>query len=225
MTLLRQIQLLLERTYGSTGVNFEEFIIGSERYRRLAALADASVADMSDLGRVFLRVTEGQLAIGIYYDERVIHALEARNPQCGVTDANVGPFMVFLEELDHAVHAALKFRDGVRDIDSESFACDLELQARVDMYLILQMYRAGTNRSRRLTHCDRQWLRNRLFDMEDCVYADPVLGTRYREGNRLGRRYARYLDTLTADGRPAEIRAFRRLTFPEKRALIDALAV
>jgi hypothetical protein len=223
MTLLRQIQLLLERTYGSTGVNFEEFIIGPERCRHLSGLAAAQVSDMSDLGRVFLRVTGDQLAIGIYYDERVIEALAAENPQRGVTDANVGPFMVFLEELDHAVHAALKFHEGVRDIHDETFATDLELQARVDMYLILQMYRAGMNRSGRLTNRDRKWLRARVFEAEDCAYADPVLSRRYEVGNRLAQRFVKHLEALTRQERQAEICAFRKISFVEKCRRIEAV--
>ncbi len=85
----------------------------------------------------------------------MVEALEANNPAGGLNDENIFPFMVFLEELDHSVHAALKFQEGVRDIHSESFVRDLELQAKVDTYLILQKYCAFFNKPQRLTEPDQ----------------------------------------------------------------------
>jgi hypothetical protein len=80
MTLLGEIQLLLERTYGTTGVNFEDFILSPQRSRILSEMAGASAAQISDLGRVFLRITDGQLRLGIHYDPSVIEALEETIP-------------------------------------------------------------------------------------------------------------------------------------------------
>jgi hypothetical protein len=217
MTLLREIQLLLERTYGSTGINLEEFLLGHQRSEVLASMAGASAAQISDLGRVFLRIAGGKLRMGIYYDPRVINALEANNPQYGLTDENILAFMVFLEELDHAVHAALKFRDGQRDITTESFVRDLELQAKVDTYLILQMYCAFFNTPKRLTPGDRRWLKACVFDSENFAYEEPLLAERYRVTNRLGRRYIRHLDRLRPAPRTTEIRRFRKLTYAEKQ--------
>lgn len=225
MTLLREIQLLLERTYGSTGVNLEEFLLGQQRSAVLASMAGASAAQISDLGRVFLRVTEGKLRMGIYYDPRVIQALETNNPQYGLNDDNMLPFMVLLEELDHAVHAALKFRDGWRDITTETFVRDLELQAKVDTYLILQMYCAFFNRPKRLTNADRRWLKACVFDSENFAYEEPQIAERYRVTNRLGRRYVRYLDRLTPAPRTAEIRRFRKLSYGDKQHRILTLAL
>jgi hypothetical protein len=224
MTLLREIQLLLERTYGPTGVNLEEFLLGNQRSETLASMAGASAAQISDLGRVFLRVAEGQLRMGIHYDPRVITALEANNPQYGLNDENILPFMVFLEELDHAVHAALKFREGKREVTTEEFVRDLELQAKVDTYLILQIYCAFFNSSKRLTDADRRWLKACVFDSERFVYDQPLIAERYRVTNRLGRRYIRHLDKLTSVRRTKEIRRFRSLSYPEKQQRILAVA-
>src|SRR5437879_922639 len=145
MTLLREIQTLLERTYGRTGVNFEEFLISSRRHESLALLAGAGNAQLSDLGRLSMRVTDGKLRLGIYYSPRVIAALEANSPQQGLNDENIVPFMVLVEELDHAVHAALKFRAGDCAVHSEEFVRDLELEAKVDTYLLLQKFCAYFN--------------------------------------------------------------------------------
>ena len=209
MTLLREIQSLLERTYGRTGVNLEEFLLNRERCGVLAGLADTSAKQISDLGRVFLREVRGQLRLGLYYDQSVIEALEADNPQYGINDNNVLPFMVFLEELDHAVHASLKFIEGRADIYTEHFVRDLELQAKVDTYLVLQMYVAFFNDTKQLTDADRRWLKACVFDSESFAYEEPRLRDRYYETNRLGRRYVGFLDRLSDRRRTAEIRRFQ----------------
>jgi hypothetical protein len=223
VTLLREIQLLLERTYGPTGVNLEDFLLDAQRSQTLAAMAGASAAQVSELGRVFLRVVDGKLRLGIYYDPRVIEALERNNPAYGLNDENILPFTVFLEELDHAVHAALKFREGIRDIHSETFVRDLELQAKVDVYLILQMYCAFFNRPQRLTDADRRWLKACLFDTENYADAEPWVADRYRQCNRLARRYVGYLERLSPAPRTREIRRFRRLSYAAKQQRIASV--
>ena len=223
MTLLGEIQRLLEKTYGSTGVNFEEFLLDNQRHKELAALSSATAGQISDLGRTFLRITDGKLRVGIYYDARVIEALERENPQYGLTDTNVLPFMVFLEEVDHAVHASLKYLEGHRDIFAEDFVRDLELQAKVDVYLILQMYCAFFNDDKKLHDSDRRWLKACVFDSENFAYEEPWLARRYWESNRLGRRYVKHLDSLTASRRTTEIRRFRKLDYRRKQRRIVAL--
>ena len=224
MTLLREIQLLLERTYGDTGVNLEDFLLSPQRCHTLSEMAGASAAQISDLGRVFLRIMEGKLRMGIHYDPSVVQALEGNNPACGLNDDNILPFMVFLEELDHAVHAALKFREGSRDIHTEEFVRDLEIQAKVDTYLILQKYCAFFNKPQRLTEADRRWLKACVFDRENAVFDDPLLAARYHETNRLARRYVRHLDSLPRTRRTAEIRRFRKLSYAQKRDRIASCA-
>lgn len=223
-TLLHEIQSLLEQTYGPTGVNLEEFLLDTDRARALSALAGASAAQISDLGRLFLRVVGDDLKLGIYYDTSIIAALERNNPQYGLNDENVLPFMVFLEELDHAVHAALKFREGRRDVYTESFVRDLELQAKVDTYLILQKFCVHFNRTKRLTPTDRRWLRACVFDSEKFGYAEPLIAQRYHETNRQGRRYVQHLDRLTPARRTAEIRRFRTLSYRQKQIRVASLS-
>lgn len=224
MTLLREIQLLLERTYGKTEVNLEEFLLNEERAAMLSTMAGATASQISHLGRVFLRVVDGKLRMGIYYDASVIEALEHDNPAYGLNDDNILPFMVFLEELDHAVHAALKFQERPCDVTSELFVRNLELQAKVDTYLVLQMYCAFFNKPQRLTTADRRWLKACVFDTENYSYSEPLLRDRYHETNRLGRRYIGHLDRLTPKRRTTEIRNFRTLSYPQKKTRIAALA-
>lgn len=217
MTLLREIQTLLERTYGSTGVNFEEFLLTGQHCDALTDMSGAAAAQMSELGRVFLRVADGKLRVGIYYAPLVIHALEQNNPLHGLNDDNILPFMVFLEELDHAVHASLKFIEGQRDIQREMFVRDLELQAKVDVYLILQRYCGKLDRA------DRRWLKACVFEAERFPRDNPLLAARYRESNRHARRYVAHLDGLAPSRRTAEIRRFRKLSYRQKLARIAAL--
>jgi hypothetical protein len=224
MTLLREIQILLERTYGQTGVNFEDFLLSPSRSRALSDMAGASAAQISDLGRVFLRIVDGDLRMGIHYAPSVVTELEANNPACGLNDDNILPFMVFLEELDHAVHAALKFREGSRDIHREVFVRDLELQAKVDTYLILQKYCAFFNKPQKLTDADRRWLKACVFDRDNAVFEEPQLAERYHETNRLARRYVRHLDGLPPARRTKEIRRFRKLPYARKRDRIASLS-
>jgi hypothetical protein len=223
MTLLRELQLLLERTYGETGVNFEDFLLDSQRSRLLAEQAGSSASQISDLGRLYMRVLDGKLRLGIHYQPTVIAALEREDPGHGLTDTNIFPFMVLLEELDHALHASLKFKRGDRDIHNEEFVRDLELQAKVDTYLVLKMYCAHFNKSKRTSPADRRWLQACVFDSECFAYQEPLLRERYRQTNRLGRRYVRYLDTLPASKRTAEIRRFQKLPYPGKQARIQSL--
>jgi len=104
---------------------------------------------------------------------------------------NILPFMVFLEELDHAVHAALKFREGALDIHSEAFVRDLELQAKVDTYLVLQKYCCFFNTPQRLTDADRRWLKACIFDRERSALESPLLAERYTRRIGWARRYVR----------------------------------
>ncbi len=224
MTLLREIQRLLEKTYGETGVNLEDFLLNSDRHKQLAELSSAAAGQISDLGRTFLRVSDGKLRVGIYYQPRVIEALERENPQFGLSDTNILPFMVFLEEVDHAVHASLKYLEGRRDIFAEDFVRDLELQAKVDTYLILQMYCAFFNTDKKLHDADKRWLKACVFDSEHFAYDEPVLARRYRETNRLGRRYVKHLDSLTAKRRTTEIRRFRTLSYRQKQIRVASLS-
>ena len=224
MTLFRDIQLLLERTYGSTRLNFEDFLLTPDRSRVLSEMAGTSAAEISDLGRVFLRVVDGKLRLGIYYDATVIETLTENNPAYGLNDDNIGPFMVFLEELDHAVHAALKFQDGARDVHRETFVRDLELQAKIDTYLILQKFCAFFNKRQRLSSTDRRWLTACVFQRDTATFEDPTLTERYRETNRLARRYVRHLDRLSRTRRTAEIRRFRKLAYAEKCVRIASVA-
>ena len=81
----------------------------------------------------------------------------------GLSDRNIRSLIVFVEEINHALHAALQFKSGQREIASEDFARNLELQAQVDTYLVLLLFVAFFRKTQRVSRTDRRWLRYHLF--------------------------------------------------------------
>src|ERR1051326_8993140 len=178
-------------------------------------MAGPHTREMSEAGRTFLRMLDGNLLLAIYYSNHVVEELEREHPREVLSERNIRPLIVFVEEITHALHAALRFLEGHRDIAREDFSRDLELQGKVDTYLVLQRFAGLLRSSRRLQPTDRDWLRHHVFETERFDYADANLSDRYRETNTLGATYTSYLDTLKSDSRVTEIREFRPLTYTE----------
>jgi hypothetical protein len=223
-TLFSDIQRLFERTYASVGINLEDCLIDRQRCGQLSRLAGANARELSELARTFLRRSGDQLYVGIYYSRWLIEQLEKNDPRRGISDTNIHALIAFVEEINHALHAALKFKEGMREIHSESFARNLELQALVDTYLVLLLFVAFFRKSQRVSRMDRRWLRFHLFSSTNAsAYSDPNLRGRYMETSQLAAKYTRYLDTLNGVRRVDEIRQFHSLGFGEKKLLILAL--
>ena len=223
-TLFSEIQRLFERTYAAVGINLEDCLIDQRRCGQLSRLAGASARELSELARTFLRSADGQLHVGIYYSRWLIEQLERNDPRSGLNDANIRSLVAFVEEINHALHAAVSFQRGVRAIGSEEFARNLELQAQVDTYLVLLLFVAFFRKAQRVSRTDRRWLRFHLFARHDArAYRDPNLRGRYLETTQLARRYTRYLDTINGLRRLDEIRAFHALDYSAKKQRILAL--
>lgn len=223
-TLFSQIQRLFERTYASVGINLEECLIDGSRCRQLSRLAGAQARELSELARTFLRAADGRLHIGIYYSRWLIDQLERHDPRAALSDTNIRCLIAFVEEINHALHAALAFQRGLRDIEDEAFVRHLELQAGVDTYLVLLLFVAFLRKPRRISRADRRWLRFHLFARNDpTAYQDATLRGRYRETGMLAARYTAFLDSLNDLRRLDEIRLFHALDYDEKRAHILAL--
>ena len=220
-TLFSEIQRLFERTYSSVGINLEDCLIDRQRCGQLSRLAGANARELSDLARTFLRACEDRLHVGIYYSSWLIEQLEKHDPRKGLSDENIRSLIAFVEEINHALHAALQFQAGVREIHNEDFARNLELQARVDTYMVLLLFVAFFRRAQRTSRADRRWLRFHLFSaVEPSAYADPNLRGRYIETTALAASYTNYLDGLNAARRVAEIRNFHSLDYDAKRRRI-----
>ena len=217
-SLFADITRLLERTYASSGVALEDCLIGRERCGQLTRLAGAQARELSELARTFLRHSGDNLFIGIYYSRWLIDQLERHDPRRGLSDSNISHVIAFVEEIDHALHAALAFRRGERNMVTEDFARNLELQARVDTYLVLLLFVAFFRKTQRVSRTDRRWLRFHLFQRENPnAFSDPNLRGRYLESTELAARYTRLLDALNAARRVDEIRIFHALDYAGKK--------
>src|SRR5580692_9584728 len=135
-TFFSEVQRLFERTYAAVGINLEECLIDRARCSQLTKLAGASARELSELARTFLRTSDDRLYVGIYYSKWLIEQLERNDPRGGLSNSNIRSLIMFVEEINHALHAALQFKAGLRRIDSEDFARNLELQGLVDTYLV-----------------------------------------------------------------------------------------
>ena len=223
-TLFSQIQRLFERTYAQVGINLEECLIDRQRCAQLSLLAGRSARELSELARTFLRAADDRLYVGIYYSRWLIEQLEAHDPRAGLSDRNIRSLIMFVEEINHALHAALQFKNGTREIGTEDFSRNLELQAQVDTYLVLLLFVAFFRKTQRVSRSDRRWLRFHLF-ARNCpdAFRDENLRGRYLETTQLAASYTHYLDTLNGLRRLEEIRRFRSLDYAAKRGRILAL--
>lgn len=220
MTLLAEIQSLLERTYAPAGVNLEECLIGRQRSTELARAAGLAPADTPGDACTFLRTLGGNLLIGIYYAPHLVHALEHEDPRRTISHRNIGFFIPFIEEITHGLHAALAFRSGWHRFESEQFACTLELQARVDTYYVLLRFCAmiqGGPPDRAV----RRWLLEQLVGAPSTDR--PPLRKRYETARLAARRFLLALETLPAAERIPLIRRFRSLSLAGKLRLIRHL--
>jgi hypothetical protein len=123
-----------------------------------------------------------------------------------------------VEEIDHALHAAIQFHRGTAPTRDEAYARNLELQAGVDTYLVLTLFMAFFRAPKPLSKFDRKWLRFHLFESRNPhAYSDLTLRARYAETTTLAKSYTKYLESLAASRRVEEIRVFHALPYEEKR--------
>ena len=112
----------------------------------------------------------------------------------------------------------------MREIASEDFARNLELQAQVDTYLVLLLFVAFFRKTQKVSRTDRRWLRFHLFAQQSPqAFADHNLRGRYLETGELAARYTRFLDALNGARRVDEIRIFHALDYAAKKQRILAL--
>jgi hypothetical protein len=224
VTLFSEIQRLFERTYAQVGINLEDCLISGQRRRELTKAAGASARELSEVACTFLRRSGDHLYIGIYYSRWLIEQLEKNDPRHGLSEDNIRSLIAFIEEINHALHAALQFKTGQREVQTESFARNLELQAQIDTYLVLLLFIGFFRKTQKVSRADRRWLAFHLFSrLKPEAYSDPNLRGRYLETAMLARRYTRYLDALNGLRRVEEIRLFHTLDYGAKKERILAL--
>ena len=112
-----------------------------------------------------------------------------------------------------------------REIHSEDYARNLELQAQVDTYLVLLLFVAFFRKTQKVSRTDRRWLRFHLFASRNPDALRERTSARALSGNDASwpASYTQFLDTLNGLRRLEEIRAFRSLDYDAKKARILAL--
>ena len=219
MTLLREIQTLLERTYAPVPINLETCLIGESRLATLNRLAGESARHLAPSGRTFLRQQGDSLYVAIFYARPVIAELEVNDPRQALNERNISALITFIEEIAHGVQAALLFNEGEREIDSEDYARNLEIQARIDTYLVLSKF-AQMLCGGRIPRRVGVWLRRQLFDGDHQRFATADLRDRYREAQQGALTFLRCLRRLPLAERPALLREFRALSWRQKKAFL-----
>jgi hypothetical protein len=220
MTLLREIQTLLERTYAPVPINLETCVIGESRCAALNRLAGESASHLAPGGRTFLRQVGDSLYVAIFYARPVIAELEANDPRQALNERNISALITFIEEIAHGVQAALLFHEGERAIDSEDYARNLEAQARVDTYLVLSKFVHLLCGKGEIPPSVGVWLRRQLFDGSHRRFANARMRARYGAAQRCALGFLRQLRRLPVENRHETLREFRALNWRGKLAFV-----
>lgn len=172
----------LEAIYGVEAPRVQEFLVGGET-ARAAGCAPRAPEEL-------LVLEEGDvLSLGLYLDERVVAEAARADPHDRrprlTARAALARVACAAEGVSHFVYLATRAAEG-RPVS----LLELEVQAEVDKFalLLLHLWRRGL---RRMSAA----LRGRLFErvrFHAWLPADAL--SRYREANRLGGGYARWLE-------------------------------
>ena len=220
MAFLGDVQRLFERTYGrEAGVDLETCVVGPRRCAELASRSEPGHPEMSDWARFFYYVENANLRLALFYADEMIETLEARDPRRGLSESNVLPLLVFTEEASHALHTTFAFGEGgPLRVAGEEFLAELELMARIDAYLLLRHFVRSL--ARPFGASDLAWVRHQALTRWDVPYDDPDLAARYRGAARLATAFVDRLESAPPRRRLTELRSFRALPMPRKRARV-----
>lgn len=218
MSLLRDVQGLIERTYAAASgiADIGPFIIGDEGLRRLRdrhALVRGTDGEQAVLSgaALLVRAEPGGTALSVYFPDALIRRLESRPPHHVLDEENVDDFAEFIEEIDHFVVLAHALGDG-----REITLLELELRANVSKALVVGHFLARHARRAALREEERLWLRHHLFEKRDVAEPEPAIAARYREARRLAVRLLDRLGGMTRSERLAWLRRWNRLPAAEK---------
>jgi hypothetical protein len=208
----------LEAIYGVEAPRVHEFLVG----RDTAAAAGRTPRAPEEL---YVLEQDGEVAVGLYLDDAVLAAAGDADPHDRrprlTARASLRGLACAAEGVSHFVYLATRAEAG-RGVS----LLELEVQAEVDKFalLVLHLWRRGLRRMSRA-------LRRRLFER---VRFHAHLGgdelERYREANRLGGGYARWLEgrfveDADIEGLLRELRQIYRLGGGEKLGHIGARTV
>lgn len=219
MSLLRQIQSMLEGSDRATGVNLERFVVGPVRTAQLVEKAGSGAGTLTEYGGTFLQAEARQLRLAIYFPDEVISALEADDPRTRLNERNISPLISFVEEIAHAVHAGYLFLQGQRDFASEDALRNLETQAKVDTSLVLTGL-AALLVGGPLPADLRTWLDEQLFDSGHQHFPPGPLRERYQLAEETAWDFLQLLRATPFPTRRPLLRTFRRSSWADKQTLL-----
>jgi hypothetical protein len=202
---VQALQARLQAIYGVEAPGVERFLVG----REVAAASGHAVRAREEL--LVLEEEDG-LSLGLYLDEPAL---------AGAARGELGPLAQVAEGVSHFVYLATRAARG-RPVS----LLELEVQAEVDKFAVLLLALWRRDRRRR-----SRALRRRLY--QRVRYLDHLAAEeleRYREANRLGAGYARwlegrYVEEADVEGLLRELRASYRLGAGEKLGYLGARAL
>jgi hypothetical protein len=202
---VQALQARLQAIYGVEAPGVEGFLVG----REVAAASGHAVRAREEL--LVLEEEDG-LWLGLYLDEPAL---------AGAARGELGPLAQVAEGVSHFVYLATRAARG-RPVS----LLELEVQAEVDKFAVLLLALWRRDRRRR-----SRALRRRLY--QRVRYLDHLAAEeleRYREANRLGAGYARwlegrYVEEADVEGLLRELRASYRLGAGEKLGYLGARAL
>jgi len=207
------LQEELEAIYGVEAPRVQEFLVGGEAARAAGRAPQAPE-------ELLVVEEDGGVAVGLYLDEHVIAAAahtDPHDPRPRLTARGaLSKVACAAEGISHFVYLATRAAAG-RPVS----LLELEVQAEVDKFalLLLHLWRRGL---RRMSPA----LRRRLFErVRYHAFLEKDALHRYREANRLGGGYARwlegrYIEDADIEGLLRELRATYRLGGGEKIAYL-----
>lgn len=219
MTLIEEIQKVLERTYAPLPINLADCLISDCRCAMLTRRAGGHAVQLAPQGRTFLWRSGEGLRVAIFYSRPLIAELERNDPRHALNERNISPLITFIEEIAHGLQASLLYLEGERTIESEDFARNLETQARIDTYLVLSQW-AHVLSGGKLTRKIGSWLRRQVFDQGHLRFRTPVLQERYAMARACGLAFIRHLRRVPMADRQATLRHFRALDWARKQAYL-----
>jgi hypothetical protein len=203
----------LEAIYGVEAPHVHDFLVGGDAARAAGRVPRAPE-------ELLVLEEEDGLALGLYLDDHVMAAAARTDPHDPrpllTARAALGRVACAAEGVSHFVYLSTRAAEG-RSVS----LLELEVQAEVDKFalLLLHLWRRGLRRMSRA-------LRRRLYERvryHAHLRADEL--HRYREANRLGGGYARWLEARFVgegdiDGLLRELRQTYRLAGGDKLAYL-----
>jgi hypothetical protein len=222
MTLMQEIQRLLETTYSQTGISLEDCLIGSDRCLELSELAGNP--ELSPIARTFLRQEGDCLHIAIYYAEPLIELLENHDPREAISEKNVAALIQFTEEIDHGVQAALQFQKSQKLESEGDLVLNLEVMGKVDTYLVLGKFICCHMGETMLTPEAKRWLTDQIFDKSYELFHSRVMEARYKLAQDVAAKFLSHLKEAPMASRRGVLRRFGRMSWAQKVAFVEQIS-